>query len=304
MDPQPALADALNQFAVAPSVVDPAWSVAGAGVGSEGIVETLRDELATKFPGFSPEYLPQAIHPDALFAYGYLSKNLKFHTAFAAREGNFGGSRVRTFGLDGNPFGDDPARIAQVVVHDWIAPKNFVVELVTEDTDSQLIVAQIPPAETLAATAAMATSRLGTFLGAAPRLARDEVLSIPSLALDVEESFVDLAGRPMLTEQIRGKCFDVAKQRVQLYMNDVGAGITSEAILTGYGPPPARSFDVSQPFLVLMLRRGASSPYLAAWIESPAWMEVLGRAEPAVPEGFHGPAGFGPFPGFGPPRGG
>jgi hypothetical protein len=303
MEPQPALADALNELSLGASVVDPAWSVADAGFGSEGIVETLRGELATKFPGFNPEYLPQAISPDALFAYGYLSKNLKFRTAFAAREGRFGDSTVRTFGLGGNPFGDDPARIAQVVVHDWIAPKDFVLELIAEDPDSHLVVAQIPPEETLAATAAKAMSRLGTFLGEARRLARDEVLSIPRLALDVEGSFVDLVGRPMLTEQIRGKCFDVAKQRVKFHMNEGGAGIKSEAIVTGYGPPPPRSFQVSQPFLVLMIRRGASSPYLAAWIESTAWMVVLGRAEPAVPEGFYDPAGFGPSPGFGPPRG-
>ncbi|WP_437585478.1 hypothetical protein [Sorangium sp. So ce1000] len=56
---------------------------------------------------------------DALLAYGYLSKVLKFGTTFAVRGGTFKGSRVRAFGLDGNPYGADPARRSQVVVHDW-----------------------------------------------------------------------------------------------------------------------------------------------------------------------------------------
>lgn len=304
MESQPALADALNEMSLDPSVVDSAWSVAGAGFGSEGIVEALRGELVAKFPGFNPEYLPRAVPPDALLAYGYLSKSLKFRTTFAVREGTFCNSRVRVFGLDGNPFGADPDRATQVIVHDWIAPQDFVIELIADDPDSYLVVAQISPEPTLAATAAKAMSRLGTLLGEARGLASDEALSIPRLDLDVEGSFGELLGRPLLAEQIRGKRFDEAKQRVQFHMNEGGAGIKSEAILGGYGPPPPRSFKVTQPFLVLMIRRGASSPYLAAWVASTAWMEVLGKAEPPASQGFYNPSGFGPPSGFGTPWGG
>ncbi|WP_437331636.1 hypothetical protein [Sorangium sp. So ce394] len=85
------------------------------------------------------------------------------------------------------------------------------------------------------------------------------------------------------------------------------AGATAEAILGSYGPPP-RSFWVTAPFLVLLQRRGASGPCLAAWVESTAWMEVLGPVPPpppgwGPPAGF-GPPGFGPSPGFGPPPSG
>ncbi|KYF59396.1 hypothetical protein BE04_30260, partial [Sorangium cellulosum] len=274
MDPQPALADALNAATLGAEVVDPAWSVSGAGFGGEGVVEALRAELFSKFPDAKPHYLPDAVPADALVAYGYLSKVLKFETRFAVREGTFKDSRVRAFGLDGNPFGADPARRSQVVVHDWAAPGDFVIELVADDPDSRVLVAQVAPAETLAATVAGALGRLDRLRGDARQLAADEPLVIPRLKLDLEERFRELEGRPLIGEELSGVRFDEAKQRVQFHLNEGGAGATAEAILGSYGPPP-RSFWVTAPFLVLLQRRGASAPYLAAWVESTAWMEVL-----------------------------
>lgn len=300
MDPQPALADALNAAALGGEVVDPAWSVSGAGFGGEGIVEALRAELFSKFPDAKPQYLPEEVPADALLAYGYLSKVLKFGTMFAVREGTFEGSRVRAFGLDGSPFGPDPARRSQVVVHDWAAPGDFVIELVADDPDSRVLVAQMAPAETLAATVASALGRLDRLGGEARRLAQGEALAIPRLGLDLEGRFGELMDRPLLGETLGGKCFDEAKQRVQFHLNEGGAGATAEAVIGSYGPPPPRSFQVTAPFLVLLQRRGAGAPYLAAWVASTAWMDVLGPvAPPAAP-----PAGWGSPPGWGPPPSG
>ncbi|WP_437806266.1 hypothetical protein [Sorangium sp. So ce1078] len=303
MEPQPALADALNAATLGAEVVDPAWSVSGAGFGGEGIVEALRAELFSKFPDARPEYLPEKVPADDLLAYGYLSKVLKFGTTFAVREGTFKGSRVRAFGLDNRAFGPDPARRAQVVVHDWAAPQDFVIELVADDLDSRVLVAQIAPAETLAATVASALGRLDRLGGEERQLARDEALAIPRLKFDLEMMFGDLIGRPLLGEELHGKRFGEAKQRVQFHLNEGGAGATSEAVIGSYGPPPPRSFQVTSPFLALLQRRGASAPYLAAWVESTAWMEVLGPVPPpaATPAGWGSPPGW---PGWEPPPSG
>ncbi|WP_437774420.1 hypothetical protein [Sorangium sp. So ce1097] len=306
MEPQPALADALNAMQLGADVVDPAWSVSGAGFGGEGVVEALRAELSSKFPDARPEYLPQAVPADALLAYGYLSKVLKFGTTFAVREATFKTSRIRAFGLDNSPLGADPARRAQVVVHDWATPEDFVLELVADDPDSRVLVAQVAPAETLADTVTSAVARLDRLQGGARRLAPDEPLAIPRLRLDLEAIFGDLIGRPLLGEALLGKRFDEAKQRVQFHLNEGGAGATAEAVVGSYGPPPPRSFLVTQPFLVLLQRRGASVPYLAAWVESTAWMEVLGQVAPpaAPPAGWGAPPGWGPPAGWGPPPSG
>ncbi|WP_437662062.1 hypothetical protein [Sorangium sp. So ce1182] len=310
MEPQPALADALNAATLGAEVVDPAWSLSGAGFGGEGIVEALRAELFSKFPDAKPEYLPEEVPADALLAYGYLSKILKFETRFAVREGTFKSSRVRAFGLDNRAFGPDPARRAQVVVHDWAAPQDFVIEFVADDPDSRVLVAQMAPAETLAATVASALGRLDRLGGGERQLAPDEALSIPRLKLDVAEIFGDLIGRPLLGEALRGKRFGEAKQRVQFHLNEGGAGATSEAVIGSYGAPPPRSFNVTAPFLVLLQRRGASAPYLAAWVESTAWMEVLGPVPPppVTPPGWGAgwggtPPGYGMPPGYGTPPG-
>ncbi|WP_437573385.1 hypothetical protein [Sorangium sp. So ce887] len=58
---------------------------------------------------------------------------------------------------------------------------------------------------------------------------------------------------------------------MQFHLNEGGAGATAEAVVGSYGRPPPRSFQVTSPFLVLLQRREASAPYLAAWVESTAW---------------------------------
>ncbi|WP_437729996.1 hypothetical protein [Sorangium sp. So ce1335] len=124
-------------------------------------------------------------------------------------------------------------------------------------------------------------------------------LAIPRLRLDLEGGFGELVGRPLLGEALRGKRFGEAKQRVQFHLNEGGAGATAEAVVGSYGLPPPRSFLVTAPFLVLLQRRGARAPYLAAWVESTAWMEVLGQVAPPAPL----PAGWGSPPGWGAPPG-
>src|SRR6185312_14067507 len=57
-EPQPALADALNEAVIDPETIDPAWCVARAGFGAEGILEAIRTELAAKFTRSDPRQLP------------------------------------------------------------------------------------------------------------------------------------------------------------------------------------------------------------------------------------------------------
>ncbi|WP_437726696.1 hypothetical protein [Sorangium sp. So ce861] len=234
--------------------------------------------------------LMDAVPSDALVAYGYLSKIVKFETKFAVREGTFQSSRVRAFGLDGNPCGADPARRSQVIVHDWAAPGDFVIELVADDPDSRVLVAQMAPAETLAATVAGVLGRLDRCCGDARQLAEDEPLVIPRLRLELEGRFGEIEGRPLIGEELSGVRFDEAKHRVQFHLNEGGAGATAEAVLGSYGPPP-RPFRVTAPFLVLLQRRRARAPYLTVWMESTAWMEVLGPVPPPL-AGVGGSAGI------------
>jgi hypothetical protein len=304
MEPQPPLADALNELTLDANIIDPAWCVAQAGFGGEGILEAIRAELAAKLPLAKPRQLPPSLPPDALFAYGYLSKDLRFRTVFAPQKVGFAGYRVRAFGLADNPYGADRERMAQIVVHDCVSPVEFVIELLAEDpSDCRILIAQIPPQETLGATVRDALHRLDRIEGDPRSVHQGEKVAIPRLELDVAQTFDEVIGRPLSNDAARGTSFDDAMQQVCFKLDEGGASVTAEASLGSFGLPP-RSFYVTQPFLVMLLRRASSEPFLALWVETTEWMQVLEKLPPgpATPMGSppFGPPPFGPPP-FGPP---
>ncbi|AUX19874.1 uncharacterized protein SOCEGT47_003270 [Sorangium cellulosum] len=159
--PQPALADALSRTVV-DGAVSPAWCVADAGFGAEGILERLRSELLSRFSAADVRYLPRGLAPDALLAYGYLSRDLRFPVVFAVREGVFDARPVRAFGIVDNNHPHNAARAAQVIVHEHRSEREFVIELCTDAADEdRLLIAQVPPRERLGETVRDVLDRLG-----------------------------------------------------------------------------------------------------------------------------------------------
>lgn len=290
-DPQPALADRLNRLNIA-DVVDPAWVVVGAGFGAEGILEQLSREMRAKFPNNDARYLPSSLLPDALLAYGYLSRDLRFPTPFAVKDHVFQGQWVRGFGINKGLDPKGPARRSQVVAHDYVSPGEFVIELRADDAGDRIVIAQIPPCEQLGVTVGEALDRLERLPPEQRSLTEDDTLAIPQLQFEQESRFDELIGRPLCNEGLHGKQFDEVKQRVKLKLDEAGASVRAEAIMMGFGGPPpgGRDFCVSGPFLLMLIRRSATMPYLALWVETPAWMEA--QTPPPPPP---------PFSGFGPP---
>lgn len=291
-DPQPAVADRLNRLHLA-DVVDPAWVVVGAGFGAEGILEQLSREMRAKFPDNDARYLPSSLLPDALLAYGYLCRDLRFPTPFAVKDHVFQGQWVRAFGINKGPDPKGPARRAQVVAHDYVSPGEFVIELRADDADDRILIAQIPPCDQLGVTVGEALDRLERLPLEQRSLTEDDTLSIPQLTFEEERCFDELIGRPLCNDGLRGMPFDEVKQRVKLKLDEAGASVRAEAVMIGFGPPPppkGRDFCVGGPFLLMLIRRSATMPYLALWVETPAWMEE--QKPPSPPP---------PFPGFEPP---
>lgn len=283
-DPQPFLADAMNRVPL-DEVIDPAWCVTGAGFGAEGVLEQLRSELHAKFPDADPRLLPSSLAPDALLAYGYLSRDLQFPTVFAVRHLCFQGQYVRAFGINDGPHPDNPARRAQVIAHDYVSPDEFVIELCAGRTEDRILIAQIPPCSRLGVTVGAALDRLERLRPDDRALRSDEELCVPRLQLEMNRRFDEFAHRPLCNQDLQGKSFDEVQQRVKFKLDEVGASVTAEAVMYAYGmPAPKRDFIVRRPFLLMLIRRSAPIPYLALWVETTAWMqEQPAPAPPAFP---------------------
>jgi len=73
-----------------------------------------------------------------------------------------------------------------------------------------------------------------------------------------------------------------ARQQIRFRLDEKGADLQSEAVADFFGSSP-RMFIFREPFLVLLLRRGAERPYLALWIANAEWLEPV-PLEPSVDE--------------------
>lgn len=275
----PALSKALRETATLPGDVDEAAYVARAVTGPEGLSD-LRRELSKKFGGAaSPGLLPTSLAPEALLVYAYLFKNLALETPLARDDDGFERfmkQPVSWFGVwETTDLAVWEKRASQVIVHDHRSDEDFVIELVTKSEGDRLILARIPREPTLgqAITAALSrapeqTSWLRRLVGST-RLGKREVMRAPILDFEVLHTYQEILGKRLSP---LGLVVDDARQSIRLRLDERGALLKSEVALgakKGGGPSlPPRMFLFEAPYLILMLRRGRTTPYLAMWVET------------------------------------
>lgn len=206
--------------------VDHAGTYAAGGFGSSGILATVREQLHHRFRGAAtPSLLPDTIEPERLFGYAYTFR----HLPYDEREGIF-------------------ARVAV-----GPGPKDFVLDLPLKVPEDRLLVASIPPGETLAATFARAANANFAVSRTFAAWALEE-RQMPLIHFDITWKFRTIAAR------------------YNFRLDERGATLLSESAQTALPLPPilvARAGGPApMPILVAMMRRGARRPYFAAWLEN------------------------------------
>lgn len=259
----PAPADevaALNADTFPPGGIDPSSFVAIAG--RDGIGRRFQDAATAKFGDDASGLDLPAVPPGDLAAFAMLLKNLPFEHPFENFKAGlrFAGS-TKTAGAFGmNQASDNPdlkAILEQVRVHADSTEGNgrtFVIELSVRGGHDRLLLARIDPAPTLRGTWERARDAAH---GPGEAAERGTVLGIPKLNLDVAHRFEELEGG--------SEGLDAAFQRTRFRLDETGARLTSfaYAIQRG-GMSPVFLFD--RPFLVALVQKGATRPYLLLWI--------------------------------------
>jgi hypothetical protein len=278
----PAMAVELSANPFPANALDEGSYVALIGKGPS-TVGKIEGELARKFKGrASPKLLPSAsqVAPDELLAYAYLFKNLAFeHPLSKLPDGMAfweGGGKppvmCRGFGIYGDT--KDWSEVAsQVTVWKYAADDDFVIELRTKEAEDRLIIARVAPGKTLRETvdAALAPVRGGT---PESRLAPGESVEVPVLNFDVTRSYDEVANIPVTTPGAEALYIRKAMQNFRFRLDEKGAVLKSEAVLmapTSAAPREEvkrRRFVCDGPFVVVMERKGAATPYFAAWVEN------------------------------------
>jgi len=292
------LAEALNRSDFKHAALPANSAVHGAGLVGDGIVETLVRKLDLLPGEHNPILLDQMrkLPADHVVAYAYLKAASPFAKPFDVLDPSpFGDASrtVRWFGLDGYspPTQRELGKQVRILWHRYhrrySGRGRFVIELLTSNTHSRLILARVAPKPTLRETVeyvlglARKPNTLlfgdrpgrtvppqGTRASRYADLLEDEDLMIPFIDIDLQGEFPDVSGQRVVSAnpKLDGKPFWRLCQKVQFRLDHNGADMESEAEGGLFGGPVKRRFIFDQPFLVLLCEKTTLTPYFVLWI--------------------------------------
>lgn len=274
VEPPVSLATALNRDRVAKDQLPGDATVSAAGPVAEGLLDRLAAQAAERFgPDADLPILArlrgQSYGPDDIVAYAALLRRLAFPVPFESRDRfDFAGATVAGFGVGG------PRRAelrAQLRLHRYRGPADFVLAIDTDREDERILVARGETAATLGETVGDVVAAAA---GEGEPLQTTDDFGMPCVAIDAETSYSELTGRDLIGPQRRYRIAE-AVQNLRLGLDETGARVRSEAAMVAFGlafrrEPEPRRLVCDGPFLLLLHRRGAARPYVAAWIATPA----------------------------------
>ena len=259
-----------------------------AGPATAGLLKECADKLRD-INAERPDVLEESANPANYIAYGVLEKTLKFATRFdelkpSIFHGASGDARVKFFGYDASQHDREVYELfRQVFVADYVSTTDFVLCLNADSDDDDLVLARVPPRETLQATVDAVSQRVVVARndGSWKHRFRGEALQIPVVAVGVMHEFKDLE-RNIVNPDLRGDFIGTALQAIRFKLDRSGTILRSEALIVTESaevrgePEKPREFIFDGPFLLYLSKRDSPRPYFVAWIAN---AELLQRVE-------------------------
>lgn len=279
LDEPPELAPKLNAVRFPKASLSEDSYMALVGRREDDILGKIAAERQRKFPNATLP-LPQSPGEFQVVAYCYLQKRLPFTSKFDRHpkplrfKSAHGETPVASFGIlaPGSTEIHEESLRGQVEVLDYSTDDDFVVRLKTQS--DWIVLAKLPPKESLEQTWQSIVSRIGKPLGGVtpPPLLPDERFIVPQVALFVERDYHELLGKGILN--LPGVRLIVgAKQFIKFQLDESGAKLESGAeTIADSGPsgpprpPKPRHFVFDRPFLLALQQRNAEQPYFVMWI--------------------------------------
>ncbi len=311
------VADRLNRAPQSEADLPEGSYYAAAGFVSDGIAETIQQEMASRFPSATKPMF-EGLLPDAIVAYAYLTAGVKFTIPFfdsdepLVFQDSDGGERsVSAFGI--RPEDHDAYRElrAQVEVLYSLAggglfetmeeyqeyvrsrggvfvPPEFAIDPCKDSSPNQIVLARIEAKDTLGATLADLQRKVYEWAQTDPfnRVSIVDAVLMPNTRWKVDHRFSELEGasKSLLNLGFEPYWLEQARQVIEFKLDRSGAELGSEARAVCEGLPQYYLFD--RPFLIYMKRRGAEHPFFVMWVDN---AELLCKYQPP-PEGAPAPA--------------
>ncbi|HEY9061775.1 MAG TPA: dockerin type I domain-containing protein [Pseudobacteroides sp.] len=269
LEGKPPLADILNKgFDWSNSLTEDSY-VAISGIG-DNMVEQIKNNLKSKFGDDAPEV--ESIGPGGYISCAFLLKKMKFAKSFEDTRPIFFSSngettQVASFGIEnGSKRYNDLS--SQVSIYDYKNDNDFIVKLLPEDTNEEIILAKVAPGETLNKTYAEIMERIKKSTPESLRFT--ESIAIPEVNLNIEGEYSDLHKR-IFNQALYDYKITKAYQNVKFKLNKDGVKLASEAIILA--TPSAimnkKNLVFDKQFLICLKQKDAQNPYLLIWIDNP-----------------------------------
>jgi hypothetical protein len=271
---------ALNKHSFTKESLDESSYIAMSGFVKDNIHDKIRRAVDEKFHGvFKPRFIPDKAltpRPQDFVAYACLYKKLSFPTPFERLDESltFGGVRVSAFGI-GRYKASLEKLYPQVLILDYQSEDDFVIELKTKSDGDRLILAKLQPKSNLGDTVTTVGSRIAH--GQTETAATNDLLLVPRMKLDLTREYSEIEELrlvPKGTNVAKNLLLRSAVQNTVFAMNEKGVELKSEAHMA-FGcakeEEPVRKHRMifDKPFLILMQRTAAATPYFALWVDNP-----------------------------------
>jgi hypothetical protein len=276
---QPPLVDILNAgFEYRDSISEKNY-LAMAGCGQE-TVENINSALKEKFKENAPE-LQLQLGPQDIISYAFLFKNLKFAKTFeilsdpVVFESDGQSYNLNAFGINRMSRKYDDLN-NQVEIYDYRNNDDFIVKLLAENGQDEIILAKVAPGETLYDTYESVTGRMNS--STRSHFMSDDLLKIPVFDFNIGHDYRELEGKMIIGPE-RESVITKAYQGIRFRLDENGALLASEAtIIASEAIPKPKDLVFDAPFLICLKQKDAVNPYLLIWVDNPELMANFNTA--------------------------
>jgi hypothetical protein len=248
---------------------DPDDYIAMVGMGRDGIVDKVNAELEKKFGEGGKWKVESKVDPESYLAYAFLKKSIAFAENFekVTKGLDFKGVKVQSFGI--MEEGDAVRRgklEGQAEILYYKDDEEFIVRLKDKDDKEELYLAKLPEEDTLEGMLKKARSLEGTLAA----MTRYDRLNVPVVAIDMRKDYETLIGQYLLNKGFESYFIGSALQRMEFVLNESGAALKSKAeiVLDKSVPPPSKNLIFDDSFLLYMVEKGKSDPYLVIYVDN------------------------------------
>ncbi|UCF17710.1 MAG: hypothetical protein JSW59_09655, partial [Phycisphaerales bacterium] len=253
----------------------------------EGIVDEIHKDMAARFPAHSvTDFSEDALIPDAIVAYSYLTANVPFKYPFRQvkhkftfADSNGVETNVGAFGVWGrhSQFKRMREQVEILYVQEDreatgpdLQLKEFAVDLCRHSEPYQVVAAVVEPRASLAESLEyvrdrIADSRQEESYEKQSLLDDVDALMVPEMFWEIDHRFDELVGKIVANANLAMPIIE-ARQTIKFKLDRHGAMLESEAIFPVRALP--RYFMFDRPFLVYMKKRDREKPFFVMWVDN------------------------------------